>query len=445
MPSWMKNKILKGLVIFRKSFRVLKDAVVSPEMKNKILRGLAFLRRRFRALKDAGVFLGVKNRILKGLAIFRRKSRTLKSAAALPEKHEMKKAARAFLGNTVIRDITFFLAFVAAAAWALYFIPPLQVADNITDAMQRFSAENEARKTLAQLIGGLVILVGVALGFRRVKAAEENAKAAQENVRVTQEGQITERFTRAVEQLGSENIHIRLGGIYALERIARDSKKDHWTIMEVLTAFIRERAKRNIAAEETEEDKAPKLPVDVQAALTVIGRRELAHEDEKTPRLDLRETDLRGADLKRASLGRAYLFGANLTVADLIGADLSGAFLEGTNLSEVDLSVAKLNGVHLFRANLRRAKLIGVNLGGAELTEANLSGALLLSVDLTGAGLRFANFFNVALTQANFMEADLAGANLHRADLSEAHNLTQEQIDSAITDENTKLPDYLKS
>ena len=38
----------------------------------------------------------------------------------------------------------------------------------------------------------------------------------------------------------SDNLDVRIGGIYALERIARDSARDHSTIMEVLAAFIRE-------------------------------------------------------------------------------------------------------------------------------------------------------------------------------------------------------------
>jgi hypothetical protein len=36
---------------------------------------------------------------------------------------------------------------------------------------------------------------------------------------------------------------VRIGGIYALERIARDSAKDHPTVMEVLNAFIRDHSR----------------------------------------------------------------------------------------------------------------------------------------------------------------------------------------------------------
>ena len=70
------------------------------------------------------------------------------------------------------------------------------------------------------------------------------ANAAEWTVEVSVEGQITERFTKAVEQLGSDNTAISLGGIYALERIAKDSEKDHWPVMEVLTAYVRENSLR---------------------------------------------------------------------------------------------------------------------------------------------------------------------------------------------------------
>ena len=59
------------------------------------------------------------------------------------------------------------------------------------------------------------------------------------NFVLSREGQVTDRYTKAIEQLGSDKLDVRIGGIYALERIARDSAKDHPTVMEVLTAFIR--------------------------------------------------------------------------------------------------------------------------------------------------------------------------------------------------------------
>ena len=54
---------------------------------------------------------------------------------------------------------------------------------------------------------------------------------------------MTDRYTKAIEQLGSDKLDVRIGGIYALERVARDSARDHPTVMEVLTAFIREHSR----------------------------------------------------------------------------------------------------------------------------------------------------------------------------------------------------------
>src|SRR5829696_5072486 len=107
----------------------------------------------------------------------------------------------------------------------------------------------------ALVIGGVIAWRNLRVGQENLRVAQENARVAQENLRATQqkldidrESQITNRFTQAVGQLGAElkdgtpNLEVRLGGIYALERIARDSPRDHWTIMEVLTAYIRRNA-----------------------------------------------------------------------------------------------------------------------------------------------------------------------------------------------------------
>jgi hypothetical protein len=54
---------------------------------------------------------------------------------------------------------------------------------------------------------------------------------------------ITESYSKAVEQLASDKMEMRLGGIYTLERISRESPDDYWTVMETLCAFVRERAR----------------------------------------------------------------------------------------------------------------------------------------------------------------------------------------------------------
>jgi hypothetical protein len=88
-------------------------------------------------------------------------------------------------------------------------------------------AINDVRATLLQGIGGAVILLGAYFTYRQLQTGREQLQIAQQ-------GQVTERFTRAIDQLGHAELDVRLGGIYALERIANDSPNDRTTIAEVL-------------------------------------------------------------------------------------------------------------------------------------------------------------------------------------------------------------------
>jgi hypothetical protein len=171
----------------------------------------------------------------------------------------------------------------------------------------------------------------------------------------TREAQITDRYTKNIEQLGSSTLDVRLGAIYALERLARDSPRDHDTIYDVLTAFVREH-------DPELKVKPPAKPAtDIQAALTVIGRGtaepyylplnadlgEIRAPGANLDHSNLIGSDLRSADLSRANLVQATLIDANLSEANLSGADLSGADLSGADLSGADLSETDLKGADL--------------------------------------------------------------------------------------------------
>src|SRR4051812_43401073 len=79
--------------------------------------------------------------------------------------------------------------------------------------------------------------------------------------RTNQEGQITTRYTQAVSQLGDVHREVRLGGIYALERIARDSEKDYRQIIELICSYIRENALLPIQTPDDDQvDSMPASP-----------------------------------------------------------------------------------------------------------------------------------------------------------------------------------------
>jgi hypothetical protein len=214
------------------------------------------------------------------------------------------------------------------------------------------------------------------------------------NFSLTRQGQMTDRYTRAIEQLGSgKEIDVRIGGIYALERIAHDSPRDHPTIMEVLAAFIRRISWEQWppaepgAASTRSDVYAPSTRPDVYAAVTVIGRRIVRNDTQpinlfgaKIHGADLTSPDLTRVGLHRVDLAEADLTGANLTEADLTGADLTGASLTRANLTRANLTRANLTRANLTRADLTRADLTGADLTGAILTDAFLPDAGITDV-----------------------------------------------------------------
>ena len=253
----------------------------------------------------------------------------------------------------------------------------------------------------------VVAVAGFLTNARNTRLTTEVAlravEAAQRTVELTEQGRVTGRYAKAIEQLASGQLDVRIGGIYALERIARDSPRDHPTIMEVLAAFIREHSREQWPpAEPGAESPAPTTRPDVQAAATVIGRRSVGY-------------DSQPIDLRAANLARANLNGADLNGADLTRANLAQVKLAGANLFVADLTRANLPGVDLTRATLFGAYLHSANLTGADLADASLFGASLTGANLTGADLS-----DVNLTRADLTEADLTGANLTEAHLTGA-------------------------
>jgi uncharacterized protein YjbI with pentapeptide repeats len=278
-------------------------------------------------------------------------------------------------------------------------------ADRLRLENERIGLQNQARATLLQAFGGAFFLVTALLTWRQIQ--------------VNREGQITERFTRAIEHLGTaDKLDVRLGGIYALERIAIDSRREQGPIVEILTAYVRGHATSAAAREEATVDPLRVRAVDVQAALTVLGRRATAAGDAQV--MQLGGLDLRMATLVRADLRLADLSGTDLAGSSMEGTDLRDATLEQARLQGADLRRAKLGGARLAEAELEDAGLAAANLDGADLRRANLRAADLGDGTLVRADLREANLGEARLEGATLEGANLAGANLWKAKLGGA-------------------------
>jgi hypothetical protein len=230
-------------------------------------------------------------------------------------------------------------AFAAVVLLVVWVWPPRlnrrPAGSTITQA-EWLTAVNATRASLVLLLAGSAALVTVLYTVKTYA--------------LTRAGQVTDRYTKAVDQLASEKVAVRIGGLNALERISRDSPADQHAVTDVLIAFVRER----LDGAEALTAQTAGLPADVQAALGVVARR-----------------------TGGSGVSTINLSGMNLRGADLSGMDLSHARLDGACLDDADLHDSVLDGANAAGAQLRKAKL-----GGASLLRCNLEGA-----DLTGADL----------------------------------------------------------
>jgi hypothetical protein len=180
---------------------------------------------------------------------------------------------------------------------------------------QRVTALDQYRGRIIQI--GTVVFAIVAVVFTGL------------NYLLSREGHVTDRYTKAIEQLGSDRLDVRLGAIYALERIMIDSPRDHPTIVEVLAAYVREHARLTKRAERRAKHEADGLPgipfpdTDVQAALTVLGRRPSGREERGS--LNLQATDLTGADLVPLEYSIGWLTCVFASIHGVVVVSLPGA------------------------------------------------------------------------------------------------------------------------
>jgi Pentapeptide repeats (8 copies) len=251
---------------------------------------------------------------------------------------------------------------------------------------ERLKLQNDVRVGLLQGVAGVAVIAAVVVTWQQLETDRRQLRQQLEVAGATQAG---DRFARALDQLGSEQLDVRLGGIYGLERIAARASQaavaaggayrppadqegsgdpppegsgepqggapvdragwwpsqDRVQVFEILSAYVRTTSHRPPVG----PAGSPALQLrqaDVNAAVTVLARRTVLAGDVPL--------DLSGSLLAGARLGWARLAGA-----DLRGADVSRASLQYAELAGVHLEQARLCGTQFQGADLRGAHLAG--------------------------------------------------------------------------------------
>ncbi|MFD9368489.1 pentapeptide repeat-containing protein [Streptomyces sp. NPDC060020] len=216
---------------------------------------------------------------------------------------------------------------------------------------------------------------------------------------------MSDRFSRAVDQLGSEKPDARIGALYALWRIADHSPHDREAVIAIMAAFLRTHLPwpphgQDSPAADAAINSVPPLETcaaDAQVALTGLG---VLCRERRPDWLNVSYSDLRRADcdglwphhvnLDGACLEAESIYQVNLTKASLIAADMRHvelgtsvlhqsrcieADLRGARMVRADLGDADFSDADLREANLRKARCHGTKFAGADLTRARLEGA----------------------------------------------------------------------
>lgn len=238
------------------------------------------------------------------------------------------------LAITVIAVILF-----AVLLWLPEWMSNQYQFDHVKDWAAQVTAN---RAMLVNLMGGLAVAVTIYFTYRNFKVAEDKS--------------ITDVFSKAIEQLGSSDVSVRLGGIHSLARIARSSKEDYFPIMQILTGYLRHRFQCEALAPEpaAKSPAGSHCPVDAQAILNILS-------DRSGPipgnyNLDLSYIEIPNGWVPNGDFRDVYFWSAKLTGWNFCEANLRGADFKGATLDCCDFTAANLTGANLEGATIKQPR-----------------------------------------------------------------------------------------
>ena len=297
----------------------------------------------------------------------------------------------------------------------------------------------------------------------RTWVAHQQARAADAQARVALENHITGIFSKSVELMGlmrttttfgpnattvtnsSPNLEARLGALYSLERLLSESEKDQRAILETLCAYVRENSPLDIPEDEDqakaffrgESPPAPSRRADVQAAITIIGRRPALARNQRMVgncQLDFRNTNLVAYDFSGLNYLGANFSGSFLNMANLTGGTFDNSIFRNAFLRGANLTKARFPESSFEDCNFAKAIVDGTNFRRAIFVNADLRHAMVASLSIKGANLKSA-FWTYGLKHALDKFRSGTGTSYEAQEIMDVLALFQ----NAEMDEDTKV------
>jgi len=374
--------------------------------------------------------------------------------------------------------ITFIVVWMVIALGALIF-------GSIYWYGQQNEGVNEGWSTIIRNLGlGAAGFLGLPFLIWQTFQRDRTSKAQDRQAQTAAESQITERFGKAIEQLGHSEQAVRIGAIYTLNQIAQEQPETYfWPIMDTLADFIREKTKDAKVAEYEKEYKSGTVKAAIDEQALDEGMQSQVTESSSVSSLDNEQAWLEKNATPADAVTALRVMGACEVLPDrpkaesnhgkpgfrlqkikLINVDLSGLKFENTSFKETILIKCIFNSkCHFEHSEFDKSKIYACEFREAvfketsfyssqlhdlecseakfissDLTEVEAFDLKAFEADFTNAILSGSDFKKSDFEQATFNETDLKGTRLHVCDFNNS------KLQNAIlgTDETSKRPTY---
>lgn len=261
------------------------------------------------------------------------------------------------------------------------------------------SALGEYIKTVATVIGGALVVLGLWINNRRV------AEQTRQN-NINEKGQINSRFKDAATLLDSGNVSSMLSGVYALHQVALESsvgderQRGYVRIVhEILSAFVRENTEKIVNKEEGTEWLINKKPaIVIQTILTVLFKsNEFIYRDLMT---DLSHCIFEDIELDQANIANVDFTKAKFIRSSAKDCTFTSCYMENTFIEDMDFSDSRFEKVvfdnsHIRNTTFEESKFDECDFWDTILSDTKFNKAKLKNVDFQNAifeeGVDFSN------------------------------------------------------
>ena len=289
--------------------------------------------------------------------------------------------------RSLVLALTFAVIGIIVVFLVTFVLPKLLVSPNvIRDAATRIKLQNDIRGTLIQALGGILFLTTAFFAWRQLQISrrqmeinynqlQQSADANARQLEAVKEQQLTDRFAKAIDQLGSDKLDVRLGALHSLSRLAINSPVDREAIASLLVQYISTRslwqpagngeriisrvddvyfftdiiANSTVAARPVRELLLRFRAPDIQLVLSILGKR-FDLDDAENFHFQLQQVDLRYAVIRDGHFPESSFIGSHLEGCFAAGIHFERAGLIGTILTKGYLAGAHMEGADLLGA-----------------------------------------------------------------------------------------------